>query len=673
MLNRHSIRFRIAIIVSLAITVSLGGFALFLTSEIHEVNEREETAKLKSTNDLLRDIIAQTDSILLQQTEAWAHAFDTVMSGTFTLEAGDTPILKLNGSTLNGSTRQVDDFYQSSNGNVATIFVRQGDDFLRIATSVKKEDGSRAIGTKLGSGHPAYASIRSGKAYSGKATLFGRDYMTKYTPILDAKKEIIGLLFVGIAIGDSLEHIKQTIRSVKFGQSGYTYVLDGKPGPTAGTLIVHRDQEGKNVADSTDHDGRPFIKEMLDKRSGLIIYPWLDKSGNDSRLREKIVVFDEYKSWDWIIASGNYTDEVFSLAYHTRNIMITATVALTVLLLGILIFFLNRIVAAPLSELVATSQQIADGDLTVRLQDDHKDEVGLVMRAMHEMVTRLSAVIGQVRTAADTISTASQNLSVTTSEISIATERQAQSTASSAASLEEVTVSINEVSNLATATEASSKHTANLSGQSVSAIHLAVEEIEAMAGEVGKTSQQVGRLMTRSEEIGGIASVIREIADQTNLLALNAAIEAARAGEQGRGFAVVADEVRKLAERTTKATHEIATLIAQTQQETRETVEGIEHIGPKINDGLQKVNAVSGMLDNIAHEAEESMNRAVEVADATREQAIAANTIASNVEQIAQMTEETAATIHANAESAAQLQEMAARLRDQVAYFKVGA
>ena len=351
--------------------------------------------------------------------------------------------------------------------------------------------------------------------------------------------------------------------------------------------------------------------------------------------------------------------------------MFTATLALTILLVGILIFFLNRIVAVPLSELVAASQKIADGDLTVRLQDDRKDEVGQVMRAMHEMVNRLCAIIGQVRTAADTISTASQNLSVTTSEISIATERQAQSTAASAASLEEVTVSINEVSSLAMATEASSKHTASLSDQSVSAIHLAVEEIEEMAGEVGKTSQQVGRLMTRSEEIGGIASVIRDIADQTNLLALNAAIEAARAGEQGRGFAVVADEVRKLAERTTKATHEIATLITQTQQETRETVDGIEHIGPKINDGLQKVNAVSGMLDNIAHEAGESMNRAVEVADATREQAIAANTIASNVEQIAQMTEETAATIHANAESAAQLQDMAANLRDQVAYFKV--
>ena len=123
----------------------------------------------------------------------------------------------------------------------------------------------------------------------------------------------------------------------------------------------------------------------------------------------------------------------------------------------------------------------------------------------------------------------------------------------------------------------------------------------------------------------------------------------------------------KLGERS----KEIATLISQTQQETRETVEGIEHVGPQINDGLQKVNAVSGILDNIAQDAAESMNRAIEVADATREQSIAANAIASNVEQIAQMTEETAATIHANAESAAQLQEMAGELRDQVAYFKV--
>ena len=159
--------------------------------------------------------------------------------------------------------------------------------------------------------------------------------------------------------------------------------------------------------------------------------------------------------------------------------------------------------------------------------------------------------------------------------------------------------------------------------------------------------------------------------DQTNLLALNAAIEAARAGETGRGFAVVADEVRKLAERTAKATHEIAAEIKQIQDHTRETVDDMQAVGPKIEKGLGKVNAVSGMLDSIAGEAAESRSRAVEVANATREQAVAANEIANSVEQVAQMTEETNATIHNNAHNAVELQKMAELLHDEMAYFKI--
>ncbi|MEI7432022.1 MAG: methyl-accepting chemotaxis protein [Betaproteobacteria bacterium] len=672
MFDKHSIRFRVAIIVLAAVLMSLGGFGFYLSYEIRGINEREETTKLQNTNQLVLNMIAQTDSILKQQAESWAHSFATALAGEYTLDAGgEKPLLKRNGVALNDSAREVDTFSNSNKGSVATLFARRGDDYIRIATSLKKDDGNRAVGTALAKTHPAYALINEGKSFIGKATLFGRSYMTQYDPIKDSQGRVIGIRFVGIDIMNSLEYMKQTIRKIVLGQTGYTYVLDGNPGPDAGMLLIHPAQEGKNIIESKDSSGKMFIKEIIEKRNGTIIYPWINKDAGETRARDKIVIYNEYKDWNWIVASGSYTEEIFSLAGKARDIMFGATFVVTIVLLSILSFYLNRIVISPLKGLVLTSRRIAEGDLTVQLDVGRKDEVGKVMSAMHQMVGKLSNIIGQVRTAADTISTASEHLSTTTSEISRATEQQAQSTASSASALEEVTVSINEVSTLAKATEESSKLTAGLSAESVAAIHLAVDRIESMSQSIAAASDQVGGLVKRSEEVGGIAGVIREIADQTNLLALNAAIEAARAGEQGRGFAVVADEVRKLAERTTRATQEIAEVIGQIQKETQQTVVSMHAATPMIKDGLQIVSEVSDMLDRITEEASESQKRAVEVSNATQEQAVAANDIARSVEQVAQMTEETNVTMHGNAESATQLQDMAQKLRDQVAYFKV--
>ena len=672
MVDRNSIRFRVAMIVSVAIILSLGGFGVFLSIQIRGINEQEETAKLQNTNQLVLNLIAQTDSILHQQTENWAHSFTSSLSGEYTLDAsGETPTLNLDGVSLSDHTDQVDAFSNNGKGNVATLFARDGDDFLRVSTSVKKEDGSRATGTRLGKDHPAYNTVREGKPFIGKASLFGRQYMTRYDPIKDSAGQVIGIHFVGIDIMASLEHLKETIRKVKLGRTGYTYALDATPGTAAGTLLIHPAQEGKNIAESQDADGRFFIKEILEKRDGIVFYPWMNAAAGETTPREKIVVFGEYKPWNWIVGSGSYTDEIFSLAGRARDIMIGATIVLTLVLVGILIFYLNRIVIVPMRALVLSSQRIADGDLTVHVDTTGKDEVGKVMNAIQQMVSKLSGIIGEVSRAADTISTASEHLSASSTEISHATEKQAQSTASSAAALEEVKISINEVSLLAEATEDSSKRTATLTSDSVAAIHLAVEEIEAMAKSIGAASDQVSGLVKRSEEVGGIAGVIREIADQTNLLALNAAIEAARAGEQGRGFAVVADEVRKLAERTSGATQDITRTIRAVQSDTDVAAARMEGVRGQVQLGVDLAEKAAQSLREINDGARATLEKTREVANAAQEQSQVSNSIASNVERIAQMVEESDAAVQAAHGQVRQLDELANELNQAAAKFKL--
>ena len=232
MVDRNSIRFRVAMIVSVAIILSLGGFGVFLSTQIRGINEQEETAKLQNTNQLVLNLIAQTDSILRHQTENWAHSFTSSLSGKYTLDAsGETPTLNLDGVSLSDHTDQVDAFSNNGKGNVATLFARDGDDFLRVSTSVKKEDGSRATGTRLGKDHPAYNTVREGKPFIGKASLFGRQYMTRYDPIKDSAGQVIGIHFVGIDIMASLEHLKETIRKVKLGRTHSTRRRELPPGP----------------------------------------------------------------------------------------------------------------------------------------------------------------------------------------------------------------------------------------------------------------------------------------------------------------------------------------------------------------------------------------------------------------------------------------------------------
>jgi methyl-accepting chemotaxis protein len=234
-----------------------------------------------------------------------------------------------------------------------------------------------------------------------------------------------------------------------------------------------------------------------------------------------------------------------------------------------------------------------------------------------------------------------------------------------------MTVSIGQVAEHAQEAAAIADKSSALAREGESIVRAASSEMNSIAQSVRHGSELVETLNRRSAEISTIVRVIKDIADQTNLLALNAAIEAARAGEQGRGFAVVADEVRKLAERTGSATSEIGSMIEAIQRETSSVVETMQAGGDKVVQGVKLADEAAAALEKINAQTMEAVQSVNAIASATREQQAASSDIARNVERIAQMTEESGAAAHHNADSATSLERLASGLQSRVARFKL--
>jgi methyl-accepting chemotaxis protein len=344
------------------------------------------------------------------------------------------------------------------------------------------------------------------------------------------------------------------------------------------------------------------------------------------------------------------------------------------LLLGILGWTVEHSVMRQIggepAEAAVQAEGFANGDLTLRIVSS-SNQPGNLLATLGKMQERLAGIVRSIRSSTDALAKESKELSVAANEISIAARNQAESSAASAAAIEQLTVSINEVSEIALTTEVNSRETADLAGRGGDVVRQAAQKIENIAASVHDSTGRIQSLVERSQEIGKITLVIKEIADQTNLLALNAAIEAARAGEQGRGFAVVADEVRKLAERTTQATSEISVMVEAIQEDTKQTVLAMENATPLVKQGQELALQATGVLDDIQRQASDSLLKAQEVANATKAQAITANEIAGHVENIASMTEETNAATQSNSAAANQLNVLAGKLHDDMAYFKL--
>lgn len=317
--------------VFLVTALLLTTFAAGLSSYAHRVLQTNGIVQLQQQSRLVMTMIESYDSALQREAERLTKVFAADFEQPFALDRErivmignqETPTLRAGTRILNQDLAATDTF-AAQTGAVATVFARHGDDFVRIATSLKNDRGERAMGTLLDRTHPAYARLLAGDAYTGKATLFGRDYMTRYLPLM-ADGQPIGILFVGIDFSDELVMLKQQIRSLKIGETGYFYVLDAERGKNYGTLIVHPAKEGQNIREARDDSGRAFIQEMLERKEGVIQYPWRNSELNETAPRIKIAAYTQYPNWNWVIGCSAYLEEFSRDALTLRNAVLVVS------------------------------------------------------------------------------------------------------------------------------------------------------------------------------------------------------------------------------------------------------------------------------------------------------------------------------------------------------------
>jgi len=445
---------------------------------------------------------------------------------------------------------------------------------------------------------------------------------------------------------------KAILESIRFAGDGYifTYTFDG----TALTVGPNKAVVGKNLMETKDANGVYFVRDMLDKAKldggGYVEYIWLKPSAGKDM--PKLSYATEIKEWHWMIGTGVYIDDIDVALEKLKEesnarikSMLLSIFGLSVVALVITVV-ITTVMVGRMTKGIQTAADVlrdiasGEGDLTKQLPVTSEDEIGQLSKYFNQFINKLRGIVSTVQENAHSVASGSTELAAATEELSMTMGDQASQVTGVASATEEMSASSTLINENLDASLRVAQETAKNTMDGSKMLKKAVDEIQQIKNKVDELGSTVRSLADSSQEITAILNVISDIADQTNLLALNAAIEAARAGEHGRGFAVVADEVRKLAERTQSATGEISSIIGNLQKESNRASDDMGVALVQVDSGVKTMMTTSTFFDKIVASVDDmsNMNSVIETSIKEQVQAIEnindnAQTISAGIEQ----------------------------------------